>query len=160
MDDPSQAPLARRGPTLQGRAWRLLLEGHRDLVRHLERELRAAAGVELQCYDVMVHVSESQDGIRMTRLADAVVLSKSGLTSVVDRMEREGLVERRIDPQDRRAIRIHLTRSGRERFAGAARAHREIVRRIFTSRLSEEEARVLVEVLGRIRDEMREFEEY
>ena len=97
------------GPTLQGKAWRAILEGHRDIARFLEQEFRRGAGLEAQYYDVMLHVSEGEGGRRMTDLADKVVLSKSGLTALVDRMESEGFVERRPDPDDRRATRIVLT---------------------------------------------------
>ena len=143
-----------RGPTIQGRAWRLLVETPRDLFPYLDREFREHAATDIQRYDVMLHVSESEGGCRMTDLADAVVQSKSGLTSLVDRMEADGLLERRPDPDDRRVTRIVLTALGERRFAEATRHHRGVVRRIFTSRVSEEEARVLVAVLERLRGEV------
>lgn len=142
-----------RGPTLKGKAWRALLEVHRDVVRYLEMEFKDGAGLDLQYYDVMLHVSEGgKGGRRMTELAEAVVLSKSGLTSLVDRMERDGLVERRPDPVDRRATRIVLTDRGGERFQEVSAHHRGVVRRIFTSRVTDEEAAVMVDVLERVRD--------
>lgn len=146
------------GPTVQGLAWRALLEGYRDLVRFLEEEFVRATGVELQYYDVMLHVSEGVGGRRMTDLAEAVVLSKSGLTSLVDRMERDGLLERRPDPTDRRATRIVLTHAGKECFEAVSGHHRGVVRRIFTSRVSEEEAAVILEVMERLRCAVREAE--
>lgn len=87
----------------------------------------------------------------MTDLADRVVLSKSGFTALVDRMEAEGLVARRPDPDDRRATRIVLTPLGEERFAEASRHHRGVVRRIFTSIVDETEAAVIVDVIHRVR---------
>jgi DNA-binding MarR family transcriptional regulator len=139
------------GPTLQGKAWRAILEGHRDIARFLEQEFRRGAGLEAQYYDVMLHVSEGEGGRRMTDLADKVVLSKSGLTALVDRMESEGFVERRPDPDDRRATRIVLTPLGEERFAQASRHHRGVVRRVFTSIVDKDEAAVIVDVLNRVR---------
>lgn len=130
----------------------MLLETYRDLFRFLETEFREGAGVEMSYYDVMLHVSEGDGGRRMTDLAEAVVMSKSGLTALVDRMEKEGLVERRPDPDDRRVTRIALTDRGEERFAEVSRHHRGVVRRVFTSRVSEEEARVVIDVLGRVRE--------
>ncbi len=138
-------------PIIQGRAWKALLKGHRDITRFLEGELRRGAGIELQYYDVMLHVSEEEGGRRMTELADEVVLSKSGLTALVDRMEADGFVARRSDPDDRRAIRIVLTPLGEERLAKASRHHREVVRRIFTSIVDEAEAAVILDVLQRVR---------
>jgi DNA-binding MarR family transcriptional regulator len=135
--------------TIQGRAWRELLEGHRDLVRYLETTFRP--DVPLQYYDVMLHVSESDGGLRMTDLAERIVLSKSGLTSLVDRMEGDGLVQRRPDPADRRATRIVLTPEGERRFAEVSERHRATVHRLFTSRVTADEARVIVDVMERVR---------
>lgn len=140
------------GPTVQGRAWRMLLETHRDIVRRLEKEFREGVGTELQYYDVMLHVSEGDGGRRMTDLAEAVVLSKSGLTALIDRMEREGLVARRPDPRDRRAVRVVLTEGGKQLFAEATRHHRGVVRRIFTSVVTEEQATAMIEALQRVRE--------
>lgn len=148
-----------RGPTPQGRAWRALLEVHRDLVRYLDEEFREGTGVDLQYYDVMLHVSEGDEGRRMTDLAEAVVLSKSGLTSLVDRMERDGLIARTPDPSDRRATRIVLTPEGERRFGEVSAHHREVVKRIFTSRVTEEEAEVVVDVLRRLQAAIAESAE-
>lgn len=141
----------RAAPSLRGRAWRLLLEVHRDLVDHMSRDLQDNFDLDLLYYDVLLHVSEGGDGRRMSELAEAVVLSKSGLTSVIDRMEGEGLVERRPDPQDRRAIRIVLTCLGRDRFEVAAAHHKLTVRSIFTSLITDQEASVFLDVLTRVR---------
>ena len=139
------------GPTIQGRAWRSLLEAHRELIDRIEEEFKSHTPIELQQYDVMFHVSEASDGMRMTDLASAVLLTKSGLTSLVDRMEAANLVERRPDPKDRRATRIHLTAAGGRALAAASRHHRNVVREIWTSRMSEKEAAVIVDVLARVR---------
>lgn len=143
-------------PTIQGKAWRTLLEGHRDLVRYLETTFDA--DVPLQYYDVMLHVSEGENGLRMTDLAESIVVSKSGLTSLVDRMEKDGLVERRPDPDDRRATRIVLTDKGEKRFADVSAHHRDTVHRVFTSKVTAEEAAVIVDVLERVLDGLREGE--
>jgi len=142
--------------TVRVSAWRLLLETHRDLVARLDRELRSGVGLELLYYDVMLHITEGGGARRMTDLAEAVVLSKSGLTSVVDRMERAGLIERQADPRDRRATRVVLTSEGEARFREAAAYHRDVVHGIFTSVLTEEEAGVFVSVLERVRSALKE----
>jgi DNA-binding MarR family transcriptional regulator len=125
----------------------------------LEQEFRDYTPIEAQHYDVMFHVHEADAGIRPTDLADAVMFSKSGLTSLVDRMEAADLVERRPDPGDRRAIRIHLTGEGREKFEAASLHHRSVVRRLFTTQLSADEAEVMTEVLTRVCRGVRELED-
>jgi len=141
--------------SVRGRAWRDLLEVHRDVVAYLERDFHDSMGLDLLYYDVLLHVSEGEGGRRMTDLAEAAVISKSGLTSVVDRMEADGLLERRRDEADRRAVRVVLTPRGEERFQEAARHHAETVRRIFTSQVTDDEAAVIVDVLGRVRERVR-----
>ena len=79
----------------------------------LDRELQAEEGLSLAWYDVLLHLDEVPGRrLRMTDLAAAVVISKSGLTSLVDRMEEAGLVAREPDPDDRRAIAVALTAAG------------------------------------------------
>ncbi len=117
----------------------------------MDREFRENTPLDVQRYDIMFHVAEVPGGCRMTDLADAVVQSKSGLTSVVDRMAAEGLIERRPDPEDRRVIRIVLTKLGERRLAEASAHHRVVVRRLFTERVTDAEARVIVDVLERVR---------
>lgn len=141
-------------PKVQGQAWRTLMETHRDLVRWLEEAFRSRVDLELQYYDVMLHTSEGEDGRRMTDLADVVVMSKSGLTSLVDRMEGDGLLERRPDPEDRRVTRIVLTEAGEARFAEASALHREMVREVFTSHVSAEEAEMIRDVLERVKERL------
>ena len=139
-------------PSIRGQAWRALLTVTQELVQVLDAELQDGVGLGLLQYDVMLHVSEGEGGRRMTGLAEAVVLSKSGLTSLVDRMERDGLLERRPDPDDRRATRVVLSDEGEDRFGEAAAFHREVVHRIFTSRVSDDEAEVILATLERVRE--------
>ena len=138
------------GPTVRGRAWRALLVVGQELVRALDAALQHGVGLDLQQYDVMLHVSEGDGGRRMTDLAEAVVLSKSGLTSLVDRMEAAGLLERRPDPDDRRATRVVLSDAGRVRFREAAAYHREVVHRIFIEHVTDAEATAMVDALERV----------
>jgi DNA-binding MarR family transcriptional regulator len=81
------------------------------------------------------------------------VISKSGLTGLVDRMERAGLVARRPDPGDRRAIRVELTADGVHTYESARAEHRRAVADRFLRHLSDDEAGALERVLGRIRAE-------
>lgn len=113
--------------------------------------VKAHISLELQHYDMMFHIKEASEGMRMTAQANAVVLTKSGLTSLVDRMEASGLIERPPDSRDRRTTRIHLTALGEESLAAASRHHRSVVRHLWTSRVSDEEATVIVDVLERVR---------
>lgn len=138
------------GPTAKGRAWRNLLEVTAELIRRLDRELRARAGMDIQTYDVLLHLSEAPGGQRMTDLATVVVLSKSGLTALVDRLQGEGLIQRHPDPDDRRVTRVDVTAKGAARFREASRHHREVVHESFFSAVTVEEANAIAAVLTRV----------
>ncbi len=76
-------------------AWRGFLRAHAALSRELDAELTAAHGLPLSTYEVLLFLADSPDGhMRMSDLADSVLLSRSGLTRLVDRLERDGLVQR------------------------------------------------------------------
>lgn len=132
-------------------AWRAFLEAHAHVTEVLGRELREQEDLPLTWYDVLVQLSEAPDNRRrMQELADAVLLSKSGLTRLIDRMERAGLVRRTECPTDRRGTLAELTDAGYERLAATAPTHLAGVRRHFTDLLDDEEAAVLARALSRI----------
>ncbi len=134
-------------------AWRAFLEAHARTTENLERELRDDEGLPLAWYDVLVHLSEA-DGhrLRMQELANAVLLSKSGLTRLVDRMEQAGLVHRAACPDDRRGTFAQLTEMGMDRLRSTAPRHIRGVAEHFAIHLDDEEAALLARLLGRIAD--------
>jgi DNA-binding MarR family transcriptional regulator len=132
-------------------AWRAFLEAHARVTELLARELRQREDLPLAWYDVLVQLSEADNHRRrMQELADAVLLSKSGLTRLIDRMEQEGLVRRVECPTDRRGTLAELTEAGYARLAATAPTHLDGVRRHFTDLLTDEEAEVLERALSRI----------
>ena len=95
------------------RAWRLFLEVHARVVNRLELELREETGMPLTWYDVLVQLSEAPEHkLRMQELARRVLISKSGLTRLVDRLCAAGYVERESDPEDGRGTLAVMTRAG------------------------------------------------
>src|SRR5688500_4521365 len=90
-------------------AWKAAMEANATLLARFDEDLRADAGIDLRTYDALLHVFNSgPPGIRMTDLAREVVLTKAGLTALIDRLETRRLVQRTPDPIDRRAVRITL----------------------------------------------------
>lgn len=136
---------------LRMRAWRAFLEAHARVTTLLEDDLRRERGLPLAWYDVLVQLEEAEGHrLRMTELARRVLISKSGLTRLVDRMVAEGLVNRCLDDTDRRGRWVELAPAGFERLRDAAPRHLRGVRQYFTSELDEAAAATLAEVLGRI----------
>jgi DNA-binding MarR family transcriptional regulator len=133
-------------------AWAGFLRTHAMLVRELDEELQRAHDLPLSSYDVLVQLSSaSEDGMRMSQLADAVLLSRSGLSRLVARLVDQGLVERRECASDGRGALACLTSVGRERLEEARETHRAGVRERFLSRLSDAHQRQLASAWRRIR---------
>jgi DNA-binding MarR family transcriptional regulator len=125
-------------------AWRGMLRVHAELTRALDAELTAEHGLPLSSYEVLLFLAGSPDGrMRRSELADSVLLSRSGLTRLVDRLERGGLLERVQCSEDARGYFAQITPAGRELFDSARRTHLAGVRRLFLSRFSREELRDL-----------------
>ena len=121
-------------------AWRGLLRVYWSLFRALDAEMEAEHGLPLTSYEVLIHLADAPEGkMRMRDLADAALLSRSGLTRLVDRLERDGLIERASCPSDARGAFAVLTGKGREVLSRARPAHRHGVRRRFLERFEEDE---------------------
>lgn len=134
--------------------WKAFLRAHAHVVRALEQGLVEAHALPLAHYDVLVQLAEAPGReLRMTELADRVLLSRSGLTRLVDRLEREGLVERRACASDARGTLAALTEAGRDRLRDAWPTHlADVVERVI-SRYTPEELATLGDLLGRLVDD-------
>src|SRR5438045_9728540 len=133
------------------RAWRLYFESALALVDVLDAELERDAGIPLRWYDVLVHLEETPEGLRMNELAERILYSKSGFTRVVDRMEEAGLV-RRVHPEnDRRSILVVLTEHGRTTLEHARRHHRHANEQHFSRHLTDTDIKALTRALGKLR---------
>lgn len=133
------------------RAWKGLLRTHALLTKELDAELERGHGISLSSFEVLLHLSHADNGrMRMSELADSVILSRSGLTRLVDRLEREGLIERCACVKDARGFYACITDVGRKHFEGAQEAHLADVRRLFLAQLSESQVDMLCDVWERI----------
>lgn len=131
-------------------AWLRLLRTQTALVEHLDGELRAELGLSLKRYDVLMQLRTAPRGLRLNQLADAVVLSRSGLSHLIDRMEADGLIERRESPEDGRGAVAVMTPAGRRLVNRARRLHHESVHRLFTAHLSDGDVAALKRIFGRV----------
>ncbi len=132
-------------------AWRAFLIAHARVIRDLERELQAEQGMALTDYDVLVQLSVAEDRrLRMSELADRLVLSRSGATRLVDRLCADGLVERVTCESDRRGQWAALTEAGMDRLRSASPTHLRGVREHFLDRLSPDDLGSLERMLERV----------
>ena len=133
------------------RAWRGLLRAHACLAKRLDAELERAHRLPMTSYEVLQHLQEASDGrMRMCDLAERAQLSRSGLTRMVDRLEREGLLGRCSCDHDARGSYACLTETGRERLEEAQVTHLAVVREQFLSHFTELELSTLAQMWERI----------
>jgi DNA-binding MarR family transcriptional regulator len=133
-------------------AWAEFLRAHAAVKAKLERELLTERGLQLTWYEVLLHLDAYGGELRAQELARSVLLSKSGLTRLIDRMESAGLVARRTCESDRRGSFVSITPEGARAFRAASPVHLRGIAEHFTSHLSPEELSVLHVALKRIAD--------
>jgi DNA-binding MarR family transcriptional regulator len=128
-----------------------MLRAHGALVKTLEAELEHAHGLSLSSYEVMVALDAAPARrMRMCDLAASVLLSRSGITRLVDRLERDAFVARDTCAQDARGAFAVLTAAGTRKLLAARATHIAGLRRHFMSRLSPAELETLGELLSRL----------
>jgi DNA-binding MarR family transcriptional regulator len=133
------------------RAWRGLLRVHSRMVKALDAELEGEHGLAVTSYEVLMYLADSPEGrMRMHDLASSVLLSRSGLTRLVDRLEREKLIKRESCDTDARGAFAVLTAAGREKLTAARRTHLDGVRRHFVEHLSDAELENLGEIWSKV----------
>jgi DNA-binding MarR family transcriptional regulator len=125
-------------------AWRGFLRVQSSLFRELDAELTAAHDLPLRSYEVLLLLEDApQRRLRMSDLSRSVLLSPSGVTRLVDRLQREGLVDRERCPEDGRGYFAVLSDAGERRLQEARATHLAGVRRLFLDRLGADDLRRL-----------------
>src|SRR3954451_3021910 len=121
------------------RTWIRFLATHSAITRELEARLMGAHGLTLSDYDVLVQLARAPERkLRNIELAKAVVLTRSGVTRLVDGLEKDGLVARASCPSDKRGTLVRLTDEGLARLRESASTHLDAVRELFAERLGNE----------------------
>ena len=148
----TQSSLVKQLAPAELAAWRGFLRAHAALVRDLDRELEAAHRLPLTHYEVLLHLADAPGGrLRMSELAGSVLLSQSGVTRLVDRMAKEGLVVREPCAEDGRVLHACLTEAGERRLADARPTHLAGVRARFLDHFDERELETLAAAWERLR---------
>ena len=145
-----------RSSTLNGVelvAWRAFMRAHARLTRGLESELEAADNLPLRSFMVLLELEHAPGRrLRMSDLAEAAGLSRSGLSRLIDRLVSEGLIERAECDDDGRGSFAVLTPAGEARVNAATPTHTAAVRQLFVSSFTAAELRELSGFLSRIAD--------
>jgi len=136
---------------VQMSAWRSFLEVHSAVIKALESELMEDQGLSLTWYDVLSHLSEAEESrLQHQALAGSLLLSRSGVTRLVDRMAEAGLVRREASPEDRRASYVVMTAQGRDALDRASPGHVRGIVQHFTRYLDSEDVAGLQRFFSRV----------
>jgi DNA-binding MarR family transcriptional regulator len=142
--------IARRDDHSALRIWLRLLTCTQLIERQVRSRLREEFGTTLPRFDLMAQLDRYPDGLKMNELSRLLMVTGGNVTAIVDQLEKEGLVERLDEPDDRRAFRIRLTRRGEKSFGEMAREHEEWVVELLSG-LSRRERDELLKLLAKLK---------
>jgi DNA-binding MarR family transcriptional regulator len=132
-------------------AWVRLLRASASLRRALNAGLDHEHGLAISEFEALLQLSHARDGaMRRVDLAEALGLSASGVTRLLDGLQRDGLVENRTCERDGRVVYAALTEAGLTKLAEASCSHVGAIRALFEERYAPEELRTLAELLERL----------
>lgn len=132
-------------------AWRGMLRVHASVLKALDGELEAAHGLPLTSYEVLVHLAEAPERrMRMCDLAESVLLSRSGMSRLVDRLERDGLLRRAACANDARGAFACITPAGLALLEQARPTHIAGIRRRFLAHFGDDELQTMAQHWSRI----------
>lgn len=134
----------------QERAYLALLAAASLVGRAVDRDVRQRAGITHPQFEMLARLDQSPDGVRMTDLAQELILSRSGASYQIQQLETAGYVRRVQDPSDDRGVIAHLTDEGREVLALALQGHRPVVQAVMFDAMDDEQMSALASRLEAI----------
>jgi DNA-binding MarR family transcriptional regulator len=138
-------------PPRQLESWVSFLRSHSAITRELSAQLQREHGLTLNDYEVLLHLSHAEDTrLRRVDLAQRILLTASGITRLLEGLERAGFVRKETCATDARVAYAKLTDDGAAKLRSASVTHLRGVDELFTSRYSEAELATLAELLGRL----------
>jgi DNA-binding MarR family transcriptional regulator len=138
-------------PPVQLESWVSFLRAHAAITRELSAQLQREHDLTLNDYEVLLHLSRAEGGrMRRVDLAERVVLTASGITRLLEGLERAGYVRKESCASDARVSYAAITDEGSEKLHAAAETHLQGVDDLFLSRYSGSELKTLDELLGRL----------
>lgn len=155
---PDRSPTQDIDHRSQLRIWLRLLTCTQMIERRVRTGLRLAFDTTLPRFDVMSQLDASDGTLSMGELSTRLMVTSGNVTSLIDSMERDGLVERRPHPVDRRSTLIRMTRRGCQAFAEMVPLHGDWINAMMAG-LSRTEMRTLLELLDRLKQSVRDGEE-
>jgi DNA-binding MarR family transcriptional regulator len=136
------------------KTWLRLLSCSTQIETVIRKRLRLEAGMTLARFDFMAQLHRHPDGLRMSVLSRFLMVTGGNVTGLADELEKEGLVERSAEPEDRRSLRVTLTKKGRRVFDKLAAMHEAWVIDLFSG-VAKTDINQLHQLLGTLRLQLR-----
>lgn len=155
MDQPPRPISAQERSKDALRLWLRMLSCSNAIERDVRSRLRREFSVTLPRFDLMAALERHPEGLSMSQLSESLMVSNGNVTGIVDRLVREGMLDRHARPNDRRSYLITMTASGRRNFDEMARAHEAWINDFF-ARLSDEDIASLTALLDRTRSALND----
>ena len=131
--------------------WESFINAHAAVFNRLEDEIKREAGIELSWFDVLVHLDWADAGrMNLQDLTNSLLLTQSGVSRLVDRMQTAGLVRKEMSNADRRAVLVSLTPAGRAAFRRAYRVHLRGIEEHFVQHVTADEAASMTKALRNV----------
>jgi DNA-binding MarR family transcriptional regulator len=140
---------------VQLRTYFALMEAVSLLQYAVRQQLQTEGGLSYVQFEILAKLADTERPLTMTDLADGVVYSRSGLTHQAGLLEKQGLITRAASPDDQRATVVSITEEGRARVAKVLPGHVQVVRDLLFDSLSDQDVRILGDMMSRARDHMR-----
>lgn len=132
-------------------AWRLFITAHARIISAIDHDMAAADVIPLNWYDVLIELYEAPDRrLRMSDLAERVILTRSGLTRLVDRLEQNNYIIRETDPHDRRGFYAVLTDAGVTAMRAAWPVYAQGIRDLFAHYMDQDQAQMMADLFEKI----------
>ena len=132
-------------------AWMAFVRTHTRVWERVESEMRRGHGLTMARYDVLAHLNQAEGGrLGLSDLAEAIALSPSGLSKLLDRMVSSGLIRREADPDDARAAFAVITPRGRRLVERARESHHALLRETVGASLSDRDVADLLRIMRRL----------
>jgi len=139
------------------KVWLRLLSCSTQIETEIRKRLRAEFGMTLARFDYLAQLHRHAGGLRMSALSRYLMVTGGNVTGLTDELEKEGLVERLPEPDDRRSYRVSLTKKGSRLFDSIASVHESWVISIFAGMTPTQKAQLL-DLLGRLRVQLTDIQ--
>jgi DNA-binding MarR family transcriptional regulator len=138
--------------------WQEFLRAHRTIIEKMAAQMKRDHNLPLEWFDVLIHLADLPDGrLRQRALRDRLLLSESGVSRLLLRMEQAGFIARNTAGEDKRGMEITLTDKGRTAVIEATESHVEMVSTLFTQRLTQTDLNALGRVLPKLTAESEDY---